>query len=233
MSEPVARFSPWRHFFTFGFIALVFATLSFWLGSELGHTRAQGLTWFAASGLFVLSAAVLFVAAFRPAIEIHSGYVRVGNETVPWNQIRNLDRTSWISPLVVNMTLVDNRRLRLIYPANLTSCAALLRQLRRNAKDALIDGIPYQQYWGDLYPKFAAPATAGPATTAPPPSPDSSAASPAGPPAENRRKQQPQSFESPKYRLLRQEDEEEVIRLYQRLKSVGHMDPKDRSTGEN
>jgi hypothetical protein len=34
-------------------------------------------------------------------------------------------------------------------------------------------------------------------------------------------------LESPKYQLLRTEDEEEVERLYQRLKTVGHLDPKN------
>ena len=34
---------------------------------------------------------------------------------------------------------------------------------------------------------------------------------------------------SPKYRMLRTEDEEEVERLFQRLKAVGHLDPKNQS----
>ncbi len=37
---------------------------------------------------------------------------------------------------------------------------------------------------------------------------------------------------SPRYRLLRPEDEAEVERLYQRLKTVRHLDP-DNSTDEN
>jgi hypothetical protein len=32
---------------------------------------------------------------------------------------------------------------------------------------------------------------------------------------------------SPRYPLLRPEDEAEVERLYQRLKAVGHLDPKN------
>jgi hypothetical protein len=34
---------------------------------------------------------------------------------------------------------------------------------------------------------------------------------------------------SPKYRVLRPEDEIEIERLYQRLKTVGHLDPKNSS----
>lgn len=223
MSEPVARFVPWRHFYTFGFLALALGCVSAWLGR-------YWIGSYVVAGLFVISALVLFLAAARPAIEIHDRYIRTGNDIVPWNQIRRLDRTGWISPLVVYLTLVDDRRIQLIYPSNLVSCAALLRQLRRNSKEALIDGVPYQQYWGELYPQAAPqglasterPVTAVEAVATPQPTTSAAVG------VDSRRKQEP-----PKYRLLRQEDEDEVIRLYQRLKSVGHMDPKDRSTGEN
>jgi len=67
----------------------------------------------------------------------------------------------------------------------------LLRQLRRASRDALIDGVPYRQYWGEVL---------------------------TGPDA--------QGNVAPRFRLLRPEDEAEVNRLYQRLKTVGHLDPK-------
>jgi hypothetical protein len=38
----------------------------------------------------------------------------------------------------------------LVYPGDLDSCNSLLRHLRRLSRDALIDGIPYRQYWGEL-----------------------------------------------------------------------------------
>jgi hypothetical protein len=81
----------------------------------------------------------------------------------------------------------------LIYPGDLDSCNSLLRHLRRFSRDALIDGTPYRQYWGELL------ASSGD------------------------RKQ----LQQPRYRLLLPEDEAEVERLYQRLKTVGHLDQKN------
>jgi hypothetical protein len=111
--------------------------------------------------------------------------------------IRRLDRTGWISPLIVRITLFDDSRLVLVYPGDLDSCNSLLRHLRRLSRDALIDGIPYRQYWGELLS------------------------------SSGDRKQPP----APRYRILRPEDEAEVERLYQRLKTVGNLDQKN-STDE-
>jgi len=74
---------------------------------------------------------------------------------IPWVDIRRLDRTGWISPLIVRITLFDDSRLVLVYPGDLDSCNSLLRHLRRLSRDALIEGIPYRQYWGEVL----APAT--------------------------------------------------------------------------
>ncbi len=68
---------------------------------------------------------------------------------IPWNQIRRLDRTGWVSPLVVHVTLIDDQRILLIYPGDLDSANGLLRHLRRYSREALIDGIPYRQFWGE------------------------------------------------------------------------------------
>jgi len=82
-----------------------------------------------------------------------------------------------------------------IYPGDLESCKSLLRTLRRLCRDALIDGIPYRQYWGEMLSS----------------------------PTERRQ------LPSPRYRVLLPEDEMEIERLYQRLKAVGHLDPKSTS----
>ena len=131
--------------------------------------------------------------AMRPAIEVHEGYVSVGKRVIPWMDIRRLDRTGWISPLIVRVTLFDDSRMLLIFPGDLDSCNSLLRHLRRLSRDALIDGIPYRQYFGELL------ASGG-----------------------ERKQTAP-----PRYRILRPEDEAEVERLYQRLKTVGNLDQKN------
>jgi len=186
----MTRYTPARHYLTFGIVAAGLAGFSGWLGR--GWAPA-----FIPAGLFVLSAALLLALAFRPTIEIHEGYLSIGKRIVPWMDVRRLDRTGWISPLIVRMTLFDDSRLILVYPGDLDSCNSLLRHLRRLSRDALIDGIPYRQYWGEILA-----------------------------PGGDRRQIPP-----PRFRLLRPEDEAEVERLYQRLKTVGHLDQK-KSTDE-
>ena len=186
----MTRYLPARHYLWFAIAAVVFAGLSSWFA--IGFTPA----WIP-SGLFVLTAVLLFAMAFRPVVEVQEGYLAVGKRVIPWMDIRRLDRTGWISPLIVRMTLYDDSRLILVYPGDLDSCNSLLRHLRRLSRDALIDGIPYRQYWGEVL-------SPGSEKKQPPP---------------------------PRYRILLPEDEAEVERLYQRLKTVGNLDQKN-STDE-
>jgi len=195
----MTRYTPARHYLTFGIAAVGLSGFSAWLGRDW-------LPAFIPAGLFLLTAIALLALALRPAVEIHEGYLGVGKRIVPWMDIRRLDlapwrrkhgenRPGWISPLIVRLTLFDDSRMILIYPGDLDSCNSLLRHLRRLSRDALIDGIPYRQHWGEVL-------TSG-----------------------GDRKQLP----PPRYRMLLPEDEAEVERLYQRLKTVGHLDQKNSS----
>ena len=182
----MTRYEPARHYLGFGAAAVVLAGGSGWLGWRYAHMA------FLAAALFLATGALLFSMAFRPAIEIHEGYLTIGRRIIPWMDIRRLDRTGWVSPLVARITLFDDSRFLLIYPGSLDACNSLLRHLRRLCRDALIDGVPYRQYWGEITP-------GGERKMAPP----------------------------PRYRILRPEDEAEVERLYQRLKTVGNLDQKN------
>jgi hypothetical protein len=144
-----------------------------------------------AAALFAIPAAVLFLLAFLRPIEIHETHLRMGPRQIPWTEIRRLDQTGWNVPLLVYLTLNEERRVLLIHPGDFDSSASLLRHLRRNSREALLDGVPYRQFWGE-------PPSAAPAQIAP-----------------------------PRYPLLRPEDEEEVERMFQRLKSVGHLERRD------
>src|ERR1039458_3362880 len=193
----MTRYLPARHYRWFGMSAVALAALCGWLGTEL-HAA------YVPAGLFLLTAGLLFSMAFRPAIEIHEGYVSIGGRIIPWVDIRRLDRTGGISPLIIHITLfddprlVDDSRLLLVYPGGLDNRNSLVRPPARLSRDALIDSIPYRQYWGEVL----APAS--------------------------ERKQSPPM---PRYRILRPDDEAEVERLYQRLKTVGNLDQKN-STDE-
>src|SRR5437899_2613649 len=111
----MTRYLPVRHYVWFGLTAVALGLMSAWMG----------LAWppaFLPAGLFFLTALLLLVMAFRPAIEVHEGYLSVGKRIVPWMDIRRLDRTGWISPLIVRITLFDDSRLTLIYPGDLDTC---------------------------------------------------------------------------------------------------------------
>lgn len=179
----MTRYVSARHYLLFGTVGVLLAGFSAWLGMRWAPA-------FIPAALFLLSSALLLALAFRPAIEIHESYLAIGKRMIPWMDIRRLDRTGWLSPLIVRMTLFDDSKLILIHAGDLESCNTLLRHLRRLSRDALIDGIPYRQYWGEVLV-----------------------------PGSDRR--QPPS---PRYRMLRPEDEAEVERLYQKLKAVRHLD---------
>jgi hypothetical protein len=186
---PVARYQPSRHYLTAGFIALGLAAFSTWCGLRWSPTA------YLPAVLFLASAALILVVAFQSPVEIHETHLRIRGRNIAWSQIRRLDRTGWVSPLVLHITLLDDDRIMMIYPGDLDSATALLRQLRRYSREALIDGVPYRQFWGDAL----------------------------GPTPDRR------PLPSPKYQLLRPEDEAEVERMLQRLKTVGHIDPKNSS----
>lgn len=179
------RYRPARQYLPASLVAAGLALFSSWCG----------LNWplaFMPAGVFVLFSVTLYYLATRPTIEVAESYLSVGKETIRWGEVERIDSTVWTSPLVLQLGLRDGRQLRLIYPGDIESASRLMRQMRRLAREATIDGVPYRQYWGEVVP-FRAEA---------------------------------QALTVPRYRLMRAEDEAEVERLYQRLKSVGHLDPR-------
>lgn len=184
----MTRYAPSRNYGKAGIVALAFSALS----------AAFALNWLPAAipcGLFLASAALLLFLALRPPVEIHEGHLAVGKRVISWNRIRRVDRTGWISPLVVNLTLDDESHFLLIYPGDLEAAHGLLRHLRRFARHALIDGVPHTQFWGETMSLTV----------------------------------DRKALPSPRYPLLTDQDEAEVERLFQRLKTVGHLDPKNSS----
>ena len=181
MNCPIARYVPSRRYFSLALFAVGGALLAAW----------TGLRWAPAwipAGAFLLSAIGVLILALRPAIEIHETHLQIGHRAIPWSDIRRLDQTGWNAPLAVYLTLGNDQRILLVYPGDFDAASSLLRHLRRYSREALLDGIPYRQFWGEA------------------PAPE--------------RKQLP----APHYPLPRPEDEEEVERMFQRLKSVGRLD---------
>lgn len=180
MSCLVARYVASRRYFLLGLFAVAGTLFSAWTGLRWAPL------WIVAV-LFALSALAVFALALRPVVEIHKTHLAIGKRVICWSDIRNLDQTGWNAPLAVRLTLADKRHILMVYPGDLDACVSLLRHLRRYSRSALLDGVPYREFWGE--------------------------------PLEQ--KQPP-----PYYPVLRREDEEEVERMFQRLKSVGRLDPR-------
>ena len=162
-------------------VAICGALFSAWMGLRWAPS------WIAAA-LFAASGALLLLVTLRPAIEIHETHLAIGRRVMPWSDIRRIDQTGWNAPLAVHLTLADQERILLFYPGDHDSSSSLLRHLRRYSRLALLDGVPYRQFWGE-----------------PPPAKD-------------------EPIKPAKYPLMRPEDEEEIERMFQRLKSVGRLD---------
>jgi hypothetical protein len=190
VSEPITRYRAPTHYLWAGIAATGLTLLSIWIALAWGRPWA----W-AAVVLSLASAFLVLYLGLRPAIEIHEKHLKIGRKTIPWNQVRRLDRSS-AAPLIVRLTLADKRRHLLVYAGDPDAATSLLRHLRRFAREALIDGVPYRQFWGE------APATATPVEPRKP------------------------SARAP---LLLSEDEAEIERMFQRLKTVGHLDQKTSS----
>lgn len=188
MPVPVARFRSLRLFLWAGLTALVLAGFSGWVALMWPYAAIAAV-------LFLLSALFCLFLATRPPLDVFESHLRIGRHTVPWIQIRRVDRSANL-PLIVRLTLADKSRILIVHSGDAESGKSLLRHLRRFSREALLDGVPYRQFWGE---PLAAPLV--------------------------ERKAIPQA----RYPLLIPEDEAEVERLFQRLKTVGHLDQRGSS----
>lgn len=175
------------------------AVVAFLLSAVAGYVSLQFLAALVPAVLLFLSGLFLLLLYWRPVIEIYPTHLAVGDERYAWSQIREVDHSGWIAPLVVRLGFQDKSRLVLIYPGDLETATMLLRELRQHAQTALLDGVPHREFWR---------------LEAAPPQMDTPRAAAA-------------AAAKPKYPLLSPGEEEEIERLFQRLKSVGHLDTRD------
>jgi hypothetical protein len=187
VSSPVARFVSSGRFLVMALAALGGGAISGFaayrwqaIGPEMWIPLTLG------GAVLVLAGSCLLLLALRPAIEIHESHLVIGRRAIEWCDVRRLDQSRWSSPLLVSLTMADDSRVLLVYAGDPDSSASLLRHLRRYSREALLDGIPYPQFWGETSAAHQLP--------------------------------------PPRYPLLRPEDEEEIERMFQRLKSVGRLD---------
>jgi hypothetical protein len=143
--------------------------------------------------LCAATAALLFWLAARPRITVGENQFTIGERAIAWREVKEINSSRFVSPLLLDIKLTNNRRKRLIFPGEPEQIGKLMYQLRRHSHMATFDGVAYRDYW--TWSSLGSNKLAG-----------------TGPAAD-----QP-------VRMISQDDEEEIERLYQRLKTVGHLD---------
>jgi hypothetical protein len=196
MQGPAARYVSSRRYLVMACLALAGAALCLIAAIRWPAMMIPGCI---CGTVVALLGSCLLVLAMRPSIEIHETHLMIGRKTIPWSDIRRIDQTGWSAPLAVYLTLAGEdgveSRVLLVHPGEPDSAGALLRNLRRYARGAMLDGIPYAQFWGE-------------------------------------NQGSPKQLPPPRYPLLRPEDEDEIERMFQRLKTVGRLDHRTDSDPE-
>ncbi len=135
------RFSPARSYLSSAAVALGLAVFCAWLAVK----------WWPAAipaAFFLASGAVVLFLALRPPIEVTESGLTFGKTSIRWIDIRRVDQTGWISPMVIDLTLVSRNKIRLVYPGERSNSNRLLRSIQQNASMALINGVPWRQIFG-------------------------------------------------------------------------------------
>jgi hypothetical protein len=149
--------------------------------------------------LCATTAAAIFWLAARPPIRLGETQFNIGERSIAWREVREINRSrfnnaGFVSPLVLHVKLTNARYKILVYPGEPDRVERLLKALRKNAHSASFDGVPYRDFWMWNDPSGEDERLALPPAATPP------------------------------VHLFSPEDEEEIERLYQKLKAVGRLD---------
>jgi hypothetical protein len=248
VTGPVARYTSSRWYAPLALCAFGCLVGAVWIAlrwpPEAAHAGFVGKIA-AVAGIVILGILAIGLAALavQPAIEIHETHLVMtgamegavmGRRAIPWHQIRRVDQGRWQTHgwqirrkvLVVILTLDGGDRLWVVHAGGFDSGRSLMRHLRLCSREALLDGIPYRQFWGQ---------GASEQPRAEHARPEQARSEYARPEGENpergnleRNAVRSRAGDPPvpfKYPLLLAEDEAEIEHMFQRLKSVGRLDP--------
>ncbi len=184
MEPSVEIFQPSRLYARVGWAALAGSAICVLCGFRAPLAFIPGF-------LCATTAAALFWLAARPSIRIGDTQFNIGERAIAWREVREINSSRFLSPLILRIKLTNSRRKMLIFPGEPERIAKLMFQLRKNSQFATFDGVAYRDYW--------------------------TWSSLAGLGGDNPVLDQP-------VRMLNPEDEEEIERMYQKLKTVGRLD---------
>jgi hypothetical protein len=190
MEPSVENFAPSRLYARAGWAAVAGVVISVLCGFRAPLAFIPGI-------LCAGTGAVLFWLAARPIIRIKDMQFYIGERCIAWREVREINSSRFLSPLILKIHLTNSRHVRLFYPGEPERIEQLLFQLRKNSHMASFDGVAHRDYWTwlDL----------------------------------NNSEGDKPIAEAP-VRMLSTEDEEEIERMYQKLKTVGRLDSRNETT---
>lgn len=187
MESSVEIFQPSRLYARVGWAALAGSAISVLCGFRAPLAFIPGF-------LCAATAAALFWLAARPSIRIAGTQFNIGERAIAWREVREINSSRFLSPLILRIKLTNSRRKTLVFPGEPERIAKLMFQLRKNSQFATFDGVAYRDYW--------------------------TWSSLTGLTGEGAVIDQP-------VRMLNPDDEEEIERMYQKLKAVGRLDSRN------
>ena len=152
-----------------------------------------------------LAALLLLWLSARPAIHVGETQFNIGDRAIAWREVKEINRVRILSPLILRLKLTNSRKRVLIYPGEMSRVEQLVHLLRKHSHLATFDGVAYRDYW--TWSSMAG--LHGPKPTG------------ALPPGQ---KLLPKPLMEQPVRMLSAEEEDEIERMYQKLKTVGRLD---------
>lgn len=150
MDSGTLRFTPARTYLSAAAVALGLTAFSAWCATR----------WLPAvvpAALLAASAGLVLFLGLRPAVEVTAQHLKTGRRVVLWTEVRRVDQTGWISPLVLDLTMQSGDRMRLIYPGEISASNRLLREIQQRSTGALINGVPWRQLFAKPVEEQAGP----------------------------------------------------------------------------
>ena len=193
MEPSVEIYAPSRLYARVGWAALAGAIVCILCGFRAHLAFIPG-------ALCALTAGALFWLSALPRIRVGVTQFHIGERTIAWQEVREINSSRFVSPLILKLKLTNSRRKTLIFHGEPEQIARLMYQLRKNSSWATFDGVAHRDYWtwNDIKEQSGADAT----------------------------------NDNP-VRMLNQDDENEIERMYQKLKSVGRLDSRESDSSKD
>ena len=190
MEPSVEIYLPSRSYARVGWAALAGSVICIGCGFQARYALIPG-------ALCALTALLLLWLSLRPPIRVGHNQFNIGERAIAWREVREVNRSRFVSPLILNLRLTNSRKKILIFPGEPERIARLMLQLRKHSTLATFDGVAYRDYW--TWSNVKEQTGAEPTETAP-------------------------------VRMLSRDDEDEIERMYQKLKSVGRLDTRSKDS---